>query len=93
MEFRWPAFAEAVVIDPSRSWTASFDSYDQRNDNCYYVITLLENGKALRRFMAQVDVGWAGDDWTTPEFASRLRERIGWVARDGTTNTSYSGPL
>jgi hypothetical protein len=93
MEFQWPAFAEAVVIDPSRSWTAAFDSYDQRHDNCYYIVTLCENGKAPRRFMAQVDVGWAGDDWTTPEFTSRLRERIDWVARAGATNTSYSGPL
>lgn len=93
MEFIWPAFVEAVVIDFSRSWTAAFDSYDQRNENCDYIVTLFENGKASRRFMAQVDVGWAGDDWTTPEFASRLRELIGWVARDGETNTSYSGPL
>lgn len=93
MVFHWPSYAEPAVIDPSRSWTASFDSYDQRNDNCYYIVTLLENGKARRRFMAQVDVGWAGDDWTTPEFAMRLKERIGWVARDGATNTSYSGPL
>ena len=93
MEFEWPCFAEPVIIDPSRSWTATFDSFDQRNDNCYYIVTLLENGKGPRRFMAQVDVGWAGDVWTIPEFASRLRDRIGWVARDGASNTSYSGPL
>lgn len=93
MGFHWPAFPEAAAIDASRSWTATFDSYDQRNDNCYYIVTLLESGKEPRRFMAQVDVGWAGDVWTAPEFAARLRERIGWVARDGATNTSYSGPL
>ncbi len=93
MEFTWPSFSAAVAIDASRSWTAAFDSYDQRNDNGYYIVTLFEKGKEPRRFMAQVDVGWAGNDWTGPEFASRLRERIGWVARDGGTNTSYSGPL
>ena len=93
MEFKWPSFTEPVVIDPLRSWTAAFDSYDQRNDNCYYIVTLRENDQAPRRFMAQVDVGWAGDDWTSPEFAARLREGIGWVAREGTSNTSYSGPL
>ena len=93
MEFKWPSFSEPMVIDPSRSWTATFDSYDQRNDNCYYIVTLLESGRAPRRFMAQVDVGWAGDDWTSPGFAARLRERIGWVARDGESNTRYSGPL
>lgn len=93
MEFNWPCFAEPVAIDNSRSWTAKFDSYDQRNDNCYYIVTLLASGKLPQRFMAQVDVGWAGNDWTVPEFATRLRDRIGWVVRDGTTNTSYSGPL
>lgn len=93
MEFKWPSFSEPTVIDPSRSWTARFDSCDQRNDNVYYIVTLLENGREPRRFMAQVDVGWAGNDWTGPEFAARLRERIHWVARDGVTNTSYSGPL
>ena len=68
-------------------------SYDQRNDNGYYIVTLIENGKEPRRFMAQVDVGWAGDDWTAPTFAARLRNSIDSVAREGTTNTSYSGPL
>jgi len=91
MEFTWPAFNEPIVIDPSRSWTATFDSYDQRNDNCYYIVTLLESNKEPRRFMAQVDVGWAGSDWTCPDFASRLRNGIDYVARDGKTNTSYSG--
>ena len=93
MEFTWPCFSEPMVIDPSRSWTAKFDSYDQRNDNCYYIVTLLESGREPRRFMAQVDVGWAGSDWTGPEFAARLRDRVDWVAREGAANTSYSGPL
>jgi hypothetical protein len=93
MEFAWPCFAEPVVIDSSRSWTAAFDSFDQRNDNCYYIVTLLASGMPPQRFMAQIDVGWAGDDWTIPEFAARLRERIGRVAREGISNTSYGGPL
>lgn len=93
MEFKWPVFDELMVIDASRSWTAAFDSYDQRNDNCYYIITLHESGKPSRRFMAQIDVGWAGSNWTIPSFAARLRDRIGWVARAGVSNTSYSGSL
>ncbi|GEM_PF-2371922 len=93
MDFVWPNFDEPVVIDGTRSWTARFDSYDQRNDNGYYVITLLEEGRELRRIMAQIDVGWAGSDWRGPAFAAAIRTRIGWVAREGISNTDYSGPL
>lgn len=93
MGFAWPCFAEPVAIDETRAWTAVFDSYDQRNDNGYYVVTLLEAGREPRRFMAQVDVGWAGEDWQAPAFASGLRSRIDWVARQGKANTAYPGPL
>lgn len=92
-DFTWPRFAEPVVIDATRSWTATFDSYDQRNDNTYYIVTLMEAGREPRRFMAQLDVGWAGADWTTPAFTSNLKAQIDWVARQGATNTRYSGPL
>ena len=93
MTFRWPAFEEPAPIDPTLSWTAVQESYDQRNDNCYYIVTLLKEGTPIRRFMVMVDVGWAGDDWMTPEFTQRLKEKIGWVARRGETNTDYRGPL
>lgn len=93
MGFAWPRFDEPVAIDERRSWTAAFDSYDQRNESGYYAVTLLEAGREPRRFMAQIDMGWAGDDWTTPEFVSGVRSRIGWVAREGEANTAYSGPL
>ena len=42
MPFRWPVFEEAVPIDSVSSWTAVQESYDQRNDDCYYIVTLLE---------------------------------------------------
>jgi len=93
MDFTWPHFAEPAAIDEKRSWTAVFDSYDQRNDNGYYVVTLLEAGREPRRFMAQIDVGWAGDNWQTPAFAAGLKSRIDWVARQGKANTAYTGPL
>ncbi len=93
MEFRWPNFDEVMELDGSRTWTAAFDSYDQRNENCYYIITLHEKGKPSRRYMAQIDVGWAENDWRVPSFAARLKDRLEWLARAGATNTNYNGPL
>lgn len=91
MAFTFPTFNESLGGD--RSWTGTFDSYDQRNDDVYYVITLFEDGKQVARFMAQVGIAWAGDDWTGPELTERLRRDLAEVAASGTTNTSYTGPM
>lgn len=91
MAFTFPTFNES--LGGNRSWTGVFDSYDQRNDDVYYVITILEDGKEVARFMAQVGIAWAGDDWTGPEFTERLRRDLAEVAASGTTNTSYTGPM
>jgi hypothetical protein len=82
MSFTYPQFNEA-------SWSAQFDSYDQRNDDVYYVITLPDG----KRFMAQVSVSWAGDDWTTPEFTSRLHQELERIAGTEKTNTTHAGGL
>ncbi|MDY0298022.1 MAG: hypothetical protein RB296_11960 [Acidobacteriota bacterium] len=93
MNFTWPRFDEPIAIDERHSWTALFDSYDQRNENAYYIVTLLEPGRTAGRFMARIDMGWSGDDWTTAEFVSGVRSRVDWVARQGKTNTGYTGRL
>lgn len=93
MAFAFPSFAEPVVIDAQRSWTAAFDSYDQRNDDAYYVVTVHDDGRAVASFMVQVGLSWAGDDWTGPEFLPRLRSELTRVAATGTTNTSYAGAM
>lgn len=80
MAFTYPQFNEPT-------WSAKFDSYDQRNDDVYYIITLPDG----KRFMAQVSVAWAGDDWTTPEFTERLRKELERIAATGTTNTTHRG--
>lgn len=80
MSFTYPQFNEAT-------WSAKFDSYDQRNDDVYYVITLADG----KRIMAQVSVAWAGDDWTTPEFTERLRQELERIAATGKSNTSHTG--
>jgi hypothetical protein len=88
-EFTFPAFSEPTPIDAKRSWTATFDSYDQRNEDCYYVVTLSTG----ERFMVQVALYWAGDDWSGPGFAERLKQEIHKVAATGKTNTSYTGAM
>jgi hypothetical protein len=93
MSFTFPEFSQPTPIDAQRAWTAVFDSYDQRNDDVYYLVTLREAGHEVGRFFVQVSVSWAGDDWTGPAFLDRLRNEIDRVARTGKTNTSYRGSM
>jgi hypothetical protein len=93
MSFTFPDFPEPTPIDAQRSWTATVDSYDQRNDEAYYLVTLQETGREAGRFMVQVGLYWAGDDWTGPGFLPRLRDEIHRVAATRKTNTSYTGAM
>jgi hypothetical protein len=74
------------------AWTAEFESYNQRTDDVYYVVTVLDGAGPPVRFMANV-VPPPGDDWTGPAFAEGLREQLHQVAAMGRTNTGYTGPL
>jgi hypothetical protein len=91
MTFAFPVFDEPVAIDGRRSWTAVFDSYDQRNDDVYYVVTVHGGTPEAARFVVQVPLYWAGDDWTGPEFVERLRPELHALASTGRTNTRYRG--
>jgi hypothetical protein len=93
MAFTFPPYQEPTAIDARRSWTATFDSYDQRNDDVYYVVTVHEAGREAARFMVQVGLYWAGDDWTVPGFVERLTQELHKVAATGKTNTSYTGAM
>jgi hypothetical protein len=93
MSFTFPEFSQPTAIDAQRAWTAVFESYDQRNDDAYYIVTLHEAGRSVERFFVQVGLHWAGDDWTGPEFLDRLRDEIDRVARTGKSNTSYRGSM
>jgi endonuclease YncB( thermonuclease family) len=93
MSFAFPQFQAPTAIDPQRSWTATYDSYDQRNDDVYYVVTVHEAGRDVARFMVQAGLYWAGDDWTGPGFVERLHEEIHKVAATGETNTSHTGTM
>ncbi len=88
-----PGFPDRNPIEGGRAWTAVFDSYDQRNDDCYYLVTLFDGESVVSQLMAQVGMWWAGDDWTSAEFLERLRKEIHSVAATGKSNTEYRGSL
>ncbi len=92
MSFTWPEFTNEP-LDGGRTWSAKFDSYDQRNEDCYYVITVYEAGNVIASFMAQAGTEFAGDDWTGPGFLVELNRRLAQVAATGQTNTTYRGPV
>ena len=89
----FPAFDEPTPIDADRSWTAGFDSYDQRNEDAYYRATILQDGREIARLMAVISLYTAGDDWRGPEFIELLRRGIHQVAVAGASNTSYLGRM
>jgi hypothetical protein len=91
MTFSFPQFPEPAAIDARRSWTATFDSYDQRNDDAYYIVAAHLDAREVARFVVRVSLHWAGDDWTGPAFAERLRQETHPVAVTGATNTTYTG--
>jgi hypothetical protein len=93
MAFTFPQFHEPTAIDAQSSWTATFTSYDQRNDDVYYVVTIHKGAREVARFMVQVGLYWAGDDWTGPGFGERLQQEIHKVAVTSKTNTSYTGTM
>jgi hypothetical protein len=89
MAFDWPEFLERVQIDEARGWTATFDSYRQYTEDCFYLVNLCEADGTQKRFIVQIPVGWAGDDWTGPSFEDYLRQAIGAAAAAGETNCEY----
>lgn len=91
MSIEWPQFLTPNQIGGSRAWTARFDSYDQRNEDCYYAITILDGGVPTARFITRIDLSWVGDDWTSPGFAGRLRDELHEAALSGRSNTDYPG--
>jgi hypothetical protein len=93
MAFNWPQFSDKQPLDGKRAWTAKLDSYDQRSDDCYYVVSVWNGEQAGASFMAKIGLAWVGDDWSEPAFSTRLREELANVARGGVTNTDYRGSV
>jgi len=84
----WPEFNNEPLVD-GRTWSATFESYDERHDDVYYVVTL-SDGTDL---MAQCSATFSSDAWIETEVRDTLRERIGRVAATGKSNTDYRGPV
>ncbi|HCU25612.1 MAG TPA: hypothetical protein DF383_11405 [Deltaproteobacteria bacterium] len=93
MPYTFPKFDTPIPLDAQRTWTAAFDSYDQRNENLYYLISIHEAGREINRFMVQLFPSWAGEDWAKPAFTEGLRAELQKYAAAGNTNTTYTGPL
>jgi hypothetical protein len=83
----WPSFTNEALAD-GRTWSATFDSYDQYLDFVYYVVT--EGGGD--RFMVQLALDWSVgiEDWDSAEFIAGLRRAVAEVATTGETNTTHT---
>ncbi len=84
----FPQFDQPEALDDGRSWTARFESFDQRNDDVYYTVQLIADG-ATSSFLAKLSyLGQDQDsDALATDFAGQLRD----VATTGKTNTDYVG--
>jgi hypothetical protein len=86
----WPAF-HRESLPGYRAWSATFDSYDQYRDDCYYLVQLFQEERPVGEFMVKLSMEFApANDWSTPEFVTELRARIAGVAATGETNTSHT---
>jgi hypothetical protein len=86
----WPHYDHAPLGD-RLSFSATFESYNQRLDDAYYIVTLHDGGNDLPPFRVVLSVAWVGGgDWEKPDFAPKLGEEIAKYAKDGKTNVSES---
>jgi hypothetical protein len=79
----FPEFGEPEPLGDGRSWTARFQSYNERLDDIYYVVTV--DGTS---FMAQL---YVPTDFRLPVFPELIRRDLRDLAAAGTTNTEYTG--
>lgn len=93
MKATWPQFLKPTRLGDGRAWTAVFDSYDQRNDDVYYYVTIVEAGGDPRGFFVKAAVPPEGESSAGPALRSLLREEIHRLAEEGRSNTDYSGSL
>jgi len=85
----YPQFRDQQWLDSSHTWTAVFDSYNQRTEDLYYAVDRYENGRLVDHLTAELDAWRGGMAWTLPVFAEMLRREIEDIARSGASNTEY----
>jgi hypothetical protein len=93
MKTSWPQFLRPTRLEDGRSWTAVFESFDQRNDDVYYYITIVEPGCDPSAFFVRVSVPPEGEGSSGPALRALLREDIHRMAESGRANTDYNGSL
>lgn len=93
MKSVWPQFLRPTRLGDGRSWTAVFDSFDQRNDDVYYYLTISEAGRDPSAFFARVSVPPEGEGAGGPALRALLREELHRLAESGRANTDYNGSL
>ena len=91
MDSNWPDFTDER-LDAQRTWSARFDSYNQRTDDVYYRVTIKDGGSEGAPFMVEAGVAWLGD-LQGPQFVEKLRGQIRDLAAAGKANTDYEGPV
>lgn len=67
----FPQFNEPKALDDRRAWTARYESFDQRKDDVYYTIRLLEDGVVTSVFIGMFSY-W-DRSWTTRRSGSTSR--------------------
>lgn len=97
-----PQFTDKIPIQvtPSittrntgRSWTARFDSVDERKIDLYYIVTIYEGDQLTSQFYVCIFPWWSFENWNDPIYCSHLQDAIHAVAITGQTNTNYQGSL
>lgn len=89
-----PSFDAPQALSDGRSWTAGFDSLDERHQDVYFGVTIWRGLESLARFMVQVDeyLGeWDGQDRHFDTAAARAHycRAIAAVAADGRANCRH----
>jgi hypothetical protein len=87
MPFNWPNY-ESEALGDGRTWSGTFESFEQRNDVAYYEITIHDGGRGdWPPFTVAVGTGLIPDsEFGKPDFPATLREYVVLVAKEGHTN-------
>ncbi|MFT3706333.1 MAG: hypothetical protein QM817_01575 [Archangium sp.] len=88
--FSWPDYSGRRPLPDGRSWTATFDSYDQYHEQVYFKVRLFQGEVWIAEFMVQAGTEWTGDNWNVPTFEPALTALLAELAAKGKTNTAYS---
>jgi hypothetical protein len=82
----FPQFTEPIPLPDGASWTAEFDSYDQRTDSAYYCITRTGKEGGGVQLWARVHCDGVPNE-------EQLRTDVGDVAASGEANTDHKGSM